>query len=382
MAQNSARSCPNCRAPMDPYQRFCSNCGTVVEGNAYRPTEFAPNGPVPNMETRREATPPPPPQGFGPPPLPAQNYQTPPPNYQNYQPPAYTQPQKDSTKSVLGQIGCGMLAVILVVLALCAGAGYFAYHALTSSASKDIATVTSSNSSSSNVNDVTPTLAPAVTTPVNAAVIYADVNITVVDAKQAGGFVDDNTSSPSLLRIDLKEENKTTRNAGYYYGDMMRLLLPDGTSVKAGNSQVFSGPDTTVSRTNWVDFPLSAKIDVAKTILALGKADEQQINVPLTSNPDVSKYLPKTITPNKATTYSGTTWTLLSASKQLSGDNQQAPQGQVYIVMTLKIDNNSTKDFRGYPGDYVRNKTGSTKSTPEYYNKIPLSVSAGHTKQT
>ena len=390
MASNSARSCPNCHAPMDPYQRFCSNCGAVVEGNAYRPTERTPDsgGSIPNMETRREATPPPPPQqGFGQAPLPGQQMppaqQMPPPNYQGYQAPVYTQPQKDSSKGVLGQIGCGVLAVILVVLALCGGVGFFAYHALTSSAGSSIATVTSSSSSSSNVNDVTPTIAPPVTSPINAAVIYADVNMTIVDAKQGGAFADDtDASSPSTVRIDLKEDNKTPHGSNYDYGSMMRLLLPDGTSVKPANSQNLTGPDANVSRTNWVDFSVPSKIDVAKSTLVLGKADEEQMNVPLISNPDVSKYQPKTVTPGKATTYSGTTWTLVSASKQLSGDNQQAPQGQVYIVMTLKIDNNSANDFRGYPGDYIRLQTGSTKATPDSNSTIPLSVSAGQTNQT
>jgi len=306
----------------------------------------------------------------------------PPPNYQGYQAPVYTKPQKDSSKGVLGQIGCGVLAVILVVLALCGGAGFFAYHYITSAANNRVATVTTGNTSS-NVNDVTPTVAPPVTSPVNAALIYADVNITVVDAKQGGGFADDtSTSSPSIVRIDLKEENKTTHSSSYYYGDMSRLLLPDGTSVKPGNTQVLTGPDTTISRTNWIDFPVPSKIDVAKATLVLGKADEEQINVPLTSNPDMSKYQPKTVTPGKTTTYSGMTWTLVSASKQLSGDNQQAPQGQVYIVMTLKIDNNSANDFRGYPGDYIRLQTGSTKATPDSDNTIPTSVSAGQTNQS
>ena len=140
MAQNPARSCPNFHAVMPPNQRFCSNCGAVVEGNAYRPTELTPNsaGSIPNMETRREATPPPPPQGFGQAPFPGQ--QMPPPNYQGYQAPVYTKPQKDSSKGVLGQIGCGVLAVILVVLALCGGAGFFAYHYITSAAHNGIAT--------------------------------------------------------------------------------------------------------------------------------------------------------------------------------------------------------------------------------------------------
>lgn len=384
MAQNSARSCPNCHAQMAPNQRFCSNCGAVMEGSANKPTELTPNsaGSIPNMATHMETPPPPPPGAFSQVPQPTPNYPSPPPNYQSYQaPPVYARPQKDSSKGVLGQIGCGVLAVILVILAICGAVGYFGYRLISSSAGSVQATVTSSGNTYN--NGVTPTSAPPTTSPVNAAVIYADVNITILDAKQGASFTDDTSAStPSIVRIDLKEENKTAHNSSYSYGDMLRLLLPDGTTIQPGNSQFLSGPDTTVSRTSWVDFPLSSRIDVTKATLVLGKAAEEQINVPLTANPDMSKYQPKTITPGKSTTYSGTTWTLVTASKQLSGDNQQAPQGQVYIVMTLKIDNNSANDFRGYPGDYIRLQTGSTKAVPDSDNTIPLGVSAGQTNQT
>jgi len=334
------------------------------------------------MATRMEMPPPPPPGAYTQAPQSTPDYPSPPPNYQSYQaPPVYTRPQKDSSKRVLGQIGCGVLAVILVILVICGALGYFGYRLISSSAGNVQATVTSAGNTYN--NGVTPTSAPPTTSPVNAAVIYADVNITIVDTKQGASFTDDtNASTPSIVRIDLKEENKTSRSSNYYYGDMLRLILPDGTSVQPGSSQFSSGPATTVSRTNWVDFPVSSRIDVTKSTLILGKADEEQIKVPLTANPDVSKYQPQTVTPGKTTTYSGTTWTLVTVSKQLSGDNQQAPQGQVYIVMTLKIDNNSANDFRGYPGDYIRLQTGSTKAVPDSDNTIPLGVSAGQTNQT
>ena len=386
MAQNSARPCPRCHVMMDSNQRFCSNCGAVMEGGTNRPTELTPNSAqsISNMETRNEMTPPPPPESYGQGPLPAQEYQAPPPNYQNYPAPGYVQPQKDSSKKVLGQIGCGVLAIILVVLALCGGLGFFAYHALTSSVGNVSSTVTSASTAVANSsNDVTPTIAPPTTSPVNASVVYADVNVTIVDVKQAAAFTDDsNPSKPSIVRISLKEENKTTRSSSYYYGDMMRLQLPDGTSVQPGESQSISGPAATVSRTNWIDFPVSSRIDVTKATLVLGKADEEQIKVPLTSNPNMSTYQAKMVSPGKTTTYSGTTWTLVTASQQLSGDNQQAPQGQVYVVVTLKIDNNSASDFIKYPGDYIRLQTGSTKATPDSDNTIPLSVKAGQTNQT
>ncbi len=389
MAQNSVRSCPNCYTPLGPGQRFCSNCGAIVEVNANKPTELTPNsaGSIANMATRMPVPPPPPPDsGFQAPFPPSQDYQPPAQSYQpppiGYQPPAYTRPQKDSSGKVLGQIGCGMLAIILLVLALCSTAGFFVYRAVSSAANSVQATVSTASGSSSSSTDVTPTFAPPTVSPVNATVKYADVDITIVDVKQAANFPDENnTSSPGIVRVDLSENNTTSRGSSYYYGDMVRLLLPDGTSVVPLSTQAISGPDASVSRKNWIDFAVAPNIDVKKLTLRLGKPDESQIDVPLTSNPDVSKYLPKTVTPNKSVQYSGTTWTIVSATKQSSGDNRQAPQGQAYVIVKLRIDNNSARDFNAYPGDYVRLQSGATKASPESYT-IPLGVSAGQTNQT
>lgn len=390
MAQQFHRSCPKCDAPLAPGQRFCSNCGSIVEPSASQPTELTPNsaGSLPEMGTYLE-TPPPPPEGsYGPTPSfsPSTNYQPPQIGYQP--PPSYATPQKDSSKGVLGQIGCGVLAIILVVLGLCAGAGIFAYHAISTTATHVSQTVTATGNNTGNnvgnsTSDATPTLAPPTTSPVNATVTYADVEMTIVDVKQAGGFPDETYSSSSsvIIRIDLKEVNKTARASSYLYSDVMRLIMSDGTSVIPSHSENFVGPDASVSRTNWVDFPATSNVDVTKLTLQLGKASEAQISVPLTNNPDVTKYQPKTINPGKSTSYVSTTWTLVSATAQLSGNNQQAPKGQMFVILTLRIDNTSGQSFGGYPGDYIRLQTGTTKAAPES-DSIPLGIAARQTNQT
>jgi hypothetical protein len=210
----------------------------------------------------------------------------------------------------------------------------------------------------------------------------ADVDMTIVDVKQAGGFPDETNSSSSsvIIRIDLKEVNKTARASNYYYSDVMRLIMADGTSVIPFNAQNISGPDASVSRTDWVDFPASSTVDVTKLTLQLGKASEAQIAVPLMNNPDVTKYQPKTVNPGKSTSYVSTTWTLVSATAQLSGDNQQAPKGQMFVILTLRIDNNSGQTFSGYSGDYIRLQTGATKATTES-DSIPSSAAPGQTNQ-
>jgi len=41
MAQNSPHLCPKCGAPAEPNQRFCAECGTVLDAEANKPTALA-----------------------------------------------------------------------------------------------------------------------------------------------------------------------------------------------------------------------------------------------------------------------------------------------------------------------------------------------------
>lgn len=389
MSQQFTRSCPKCDTPLAAGQRFCSNCGSVIEAGAYQPTELTPDsaGSVAELGTYLETPPPPPPMdSYGQTPAfpSSTNYQPPQMGYQP--PPSYAQPQKDSSKKVLGQIGCGVLAIILLVVGLCSGAGFFVYRAVssTASSSSSSSSYTVSDTGSISTNNATPTYAPPTTSSVNATVKYADVDITIVDVKQANGFTDETypSSSSVIVRVDLKENNTTARASNYYYGDMARLILADGTSVTPLHTQDFVGPDASVTRTNWIDFAVKSNVDVSKLTLVLGKADEAQISIPLTNNPDVTKYQPKVVNVAKSTPYASATWTLVNATAQLSGYNQQAPKGQMYIIVSLRVDNNSGQSFGGYWGDYLRLQTGDTKVTPENGTNLPLSVASGQTNQT
>src|SRR5690348_8567506 len=41
MAQNSPHLCPKCATPAEPNQRFCSECGTILNAEANKPTALA-----------------------------------------------------------------------------------------------------------------------------------------------------------------------------------------------------------------------------------------------------------------------------------------------------------------------------------------------------
>lgn len=178
----------------------------------------------------------------------------------------------------------------------------------------------------------------------------------------------------------MKESNASTANPRYLYGDVVRLVLPDGSINAPSNEKSFEGPAAGVTQNNWIDFAVTNQnIDVSKLILRFGSATENQMDIPLAPNADLSKYQPKTVTPNATFQYAGMNWTLTSATESLSENGQQAATGMVFVTVTLKAVNSSASAFRGYPGDYFRLQSGDSKSAPTTDFTFPLSVESQST---
>lgn len=385
MSQMPPRFCPQCGTPVPAGQRFCSNCGSSMDADFGKPTSASsdPNrSPFPDIPTQLaadnvplqgEATPPPPPiQAFTPPsytnypPEAAQNYAQSTPGVQPV--PTYAKPQKDSSKGVLGQIGCGVLLIILLILAVCGVSGYFAYRWVGGLANS-IPTTTTSNGitntgNSAPGNSVTPTIVPT-SQPMNATVTYSSVVMTIGNVQEASSFTDDaNASSPVLLRINMSEHNPLANSVDLFYNDNFRLILPDGTSVAPTSEQNSGSIDQAVNRQNWVDFPLTSKVDINKFTLQIGGPTEAQMSIPLTANADVSKYQDKTITPNSSFQYAGLHWTLTNVTSSLSADGKQATTGNRYITVTLKADNPTSSDYYPFFDSYMRLTAGSSVNPP------------------
>jgi len=226
------------------------------------------------------------------------------------------------------------------------------------------------------------------TTSINVTITYASVKFTIVDTEQASYFTDDSRTSadkPGALRIDMKEENTSQNNSSYYLSGAVHLLMPDNTSVDLLNAKDAYGPEALVSRTDWFDFAVPLTVDVKQLTLHFGTATETPIDVLLAPNSDVSKYQAKVSTPNKQTQYTNgswtTNWTMTGASSQLSYEGKQADKGDVYVVVSLKIDNPSSKDYNGYASSLLRLQAGSTVAPPASWT-IPFSVPAGTTNAT
>lgn len=404
MAQSLPPSCPQCGTPSTPGQRFCSNCGATADPGFSKPTaaasgEYYPQ--APEMATQLSVPPPPPESYYGsptPPPPPEGIYNQPvqPNTYYPEQPaqnfsqqqsyqaapapvPTYAKPAKDSSKSVLGQIGCGVLLVILLIVGICAGAGYAVYRWAASNANST-STSTTSNTTASNSSggNGTPQAIPLTTTQINSTVTYASVDVTVVNAQKASSFSDDdvNSNSPYVIRLNIKEHNPTTDSVYLFYNDNLHLILPDGTSVAANSEHDSSGIGQAVTRTNWVDFPVTTNVDVSKLTARFGGANEAQMNLPLTGGADVSKYQLKTINPNSTFTYAGLNWTLTTVTSSWSANGKQADSGMRYIVVTLKVNNPTQNIFYVFPSDYVRLKSDTTTSSPTA-NTFSSSIAAG-----
>ncbi|GAC1392168.1 MAG: hypothetical protein NVS4B11_02440 [Ktedonobacteraceae bacterium] len=391
MAQHPTRSCPTCGMPVPGGQRFCSNCGSQLSAEGNKPT--APSGENPSevsdMSTRAATPTPPPfdgpytqyPQQTPPPPPPYQGQLS----SQSPLAPAYATPQKGSFGRVWRNVGCGVSVVVLLLLVICSIVGYFVYNGVKSAADKATKTAQATGGYIGGSSDVTPTPQGTTTsTPIGSTITYASVDMTIVDVQQAQNFTDDSSSAQAngVARLDIKEQNTASRSADFLYSNIARLLLPDGGKVEPLNEHDGISPDASVSRANWLDFPVPMTTKANQLTLELGADDEAKMDIPLTGSADLAKYKPKTASPNKTMQYEGLNWTMTSAMSSWSNKAVQAKKGMTYITVSFTIDNPSQKDVDEYWNSYMRLKAGDTTSSPDSNTDFPLDFAAGSSGKT
>jgi hypothetical protein len=410
MSQMSERHCPTCGISITADQRFCTNCGTVLEAQSPPPSQYGAQPPSQSYPYPQQAPP------YAQQPQQMQPYAQPQQQVPSYaqspqqQVPLYSQQQQPQNQSPIaeafGALGllfllrnfggrkyagyrpqrqrsscCGCL-VLLVVLFLCLGVPSLYYASKTSfssfSKSLNYSNGSSSSSNSSDSSSIT-TQPPITTAPINQTVPYHGVDITIVNVQQSKAFMNDlNAGTTGVVRLNIKENNTSTSSARFLYDDSARLILPDKTSVAPTNEQQFSGPDGGVSRTNWLDFPVPTSIQISQLTFQLGSDTEAQEMIALNGKANVAQYQTKTTHLNNVTAqYAGLTWTVTAATVSLDYKGQQAAKGMQYVTVSLKIDNPSSQDFNAYWGDYFRLKSGGTTSAPSSDTNFPTSFAAG-----
>lgn len=421
----SQSTCPNCGAPIQGNQRFCSECGRTIDVEAARPTVRS-NEPA---HTQYSATPPPPPPptypsspgsspqygvpsgSFGNTPSspsydrlqqPPEGAYVPPVQQQQYQAPVpdFARAQPNAGRGVLRGLGCGMLAVVLVILAVLGGLGYGGYLLLshagkgsTTSNSHPTATAVTGNTPAAGntptASDTTPTPAPpqVVTLGTNMSLTYSTIQLTFTQVQQAQSFPDDGSSNgnPSTVRINFKEANTTSHGVYYGYADVARLILPGQSSITPDASKSSGPPASNATADNWLDFSVPASVSVVtdQLILRLGKVDEAQMDIPLKSGANLSAYQDKTVTPSASqVTYDGLKYTVTKATETYSADTKQAAKGHRFVTISFTIDNPGSTNVYNSPSDYLRMKAGGETNTPENDTTVPGSFDAGSSGST
>jgi zinc ribbon protein len=381
MAQTPGRSCPNCGGPITAGQRFCTNCGTVLEA--------------------------PPPSQYGG--MQQQNYppaQQPPPYAQPPQQPLpYMQPPQQKQSPIaeaFGALGllfllrrsglrgyvprrkssgcCGCLVLLVILLVVLGLPGYFAFRNRIPALQNTINSVSSGNTSGILA---TPPLASPTTTQLNETVNYAGVDITILNAQQASSFSDDNNSSTNeLVRLNLNEKAGPAVGS-FLYGDVMRLVLPDKTTIVPSRAQNDIGPEQGTTRTNWIDFTVPTNTKIDQLTLLLGTDKEAQMSVPLSSGANLSAYQLKTASPNTSIQYAGLAWTVTSVTLAWNYYGHQADKGMRYVIVQFRIDNPTSNQFTsGFPEEYMRLKSGGATSAPAGNSTLPITVPANSSGAT
>lgn len=192
---------------------------------------------------------------------------------------------------------------------------------------------------------------------------YKSAVITIVSVDQQKQFAnDDQSSGPVVVRVNIHEQNPTEQTIYITYDEAARLILLDGRSV-APKTNASSIIERGIVRNSWLDFSLDSKQDLNKLILRIGTTNEHQIDVPLKQNPDLTKYQPRSITPNTRMQY-GVNWTVTKVTTSLSADGEQADAGKRYIIVTLQADNATADAFYPTPSENIRLKSNTTVQAP------------------
>jgi hypothetical protein len=259
-----------------------------------------------------------------------------------------------------------VLVIVLLILLLLGGGGYLAYTLR-----------------GGHLPVLQATQSTIKTTKLNIQVNYAGIDITILNVQQAQNFLNDpQSASNGMLRLNLQEQNSTTTAINWNYNQIAHLQPQEAKAIAPVyvNSATSIAPNATLS--SFIDFPIANGGNLSKLLFELGGAQEAQLQIPLTGQAQIDKYKPQTSQQNGTLLYFGLNWTLTSATISLSIPGQQAPSGQEFLTLTLKVDNTLSQEaITGSPFDYLRVQAGSQTVSP-VETTIPVSFATGEMGKT
>ena len=185
-----------------------------------------------------------------------------------------------------------MGVILLLLLLLLGGGGFFAFRFVTNRGGNIANTGVKS--------EITTTQAPLTTTPINATVTYASVDITILNAQQATSFADDrDIPAHGVVRLNLHavQNGADDTNSGssidpyYHYSTAFALILPGGRKVPPAGYKEVNGPTKKGNQTTWIDFPVPTSVKVNQLVLQIGKDTEAQLDIPLTGQANLMRIL-------------------------------------------------------------------------------------------
>ncbi|HEX7735164.1 MAG TPA: hypothetical protein VF458_09875 [Ktedonobacteraceae bacterium] len=271
------------------------------------------------------------------------------------EPPAMPAPRKRKSSPAL------RVFIVVLILVLLAGGGYFAFSAL-----------------GLHVPGLSASQATIKTTSLNSAITYAGATVTILSVQQSQNFLDDpQTASDGMVRLNLQEQNSTSVPIGWNYTQAAHLngagkgsLSP--TYVKSAGTIAPGATQKSV-----VDFAVLNGGKLNTLVFQLGTDKEAQMLIPLNGQANLSHYQSKTIPQKGTLSYFGLDWTLNNAATAWSLPAQQASKGSVFLTIDLTIDNTlSQQAISGSPFDYMRIRVGGQNFAP-VSTTVPVSFASG-----
>ncbi|WP_052888803.1 zinc-ribbon domain-containing protein [Thermogemmatispora carboxidivorans] len=224
---------------------------------------------------------------------------------------------------------------------------------------------------------------PVTTLRLDTTVTYASARMTIQRVQQAQTFADDpHATEDGMVRVFLHEENLTASPIVYNLYQCAHLLVP-GKGEQAPLLVTANGSlAPQANRNNLLDFAAPQDIPLSKLTLRLGTDNEAQMDIPLTSKPDLSRYAPRSVKLNTSLQYFGLNWTVTGATLAWSTEGQQAPRGKIFLTLTLTVDNTLAQTaIPGSPYDYIRLQTENGARITPSYSTLPVAFSQGANNQ-